>query len=222
MSGLAAEIPVPEARSATCTHAFHFPEVHTEILRAMCDLLKGVLSLTIKSELDCAIAFDWYKIPPENDSPKWPNTPTGELIYRSKYYSPSIERRAARRELVAKYVEILKDHPLYRECAQIVTIPGHKADGNSFGEQLAAVVAEKSQRELVVTQTPGGPRPQAKEGPSQVTASHFAIPEKLAGDVVIIDDVYRSGTTMSAVAQAAKIAGAKRTLGLAAVRTMRN
>ncbi|MFF8805014.1 phosphoribosyltransferase [Streptomyces omiyaensis] len=222
MTGLCMEIAVPEARSRTFTHAFRFHESNTNALRSMCNLLKEALSLTTKPDLDCAIAFDWYKIPPENNSPKWPNTPTGELIYRGKYYSSGMERTTARRELAAKYVQILNEHPLYRECTQIVTIPGHKADGNSFGEQLATTVAEKSGKELIPTQSPGGPRPQAKEGPSQVGAEHFAMPKALTGDVIIIDDVYRSGTTMSAVAKTAKMAGANRTLGLAAVRTMRN
>ncbi|MEW2211053.1 hypothetical protein AB0895_01140 [Streptomyces globisporus] len=188
----------------------------------MSELLKGVLSLTTKSGLNCAIAFDWYKIPPEDESPKWPNTPTGELIYRGKYYTSGATRLAARRELVDKFVKILADHPLYRECKQIVTVPGHKADSQSFGEQLAATVSAKAGKELIQTLSPGGPRPQAKQGTPQVADAHFAMPIALQGDVIVLDDVYRSGTTMNAVAMAAKRAGARRVLGLAAVRTMRN
>jgi hypothetical protein len=222
MLGSCREVEVPQESRSKYTHVFHFMEPSQDELRAMSDLLKEVLTLTTKSDLDCAIAFDWYKIPPEDDSPKWPNTETGELIYRGKYYNPGVAQNRARRELVDKFVKILADHPLYRGCAQIVTVPGHKADSQSFGERLAATVAAKAGKTLVETQSPGGPRPQAKEGPSQVTDGHFTMPIPLQGDVIVLDDVYRSGTTMNAVAKAAKRAGAQRVFGLAAVRTMRN
>ncbi|MGW6955007.1 ComF family protein [Streptomyces chartreusis] len=222
MLGSCQEIEVPQDSRAQYTHAFHFMEPSLEELRIMSELLKEVLTLTTKSDLDCGIAFDWYKIPPEDESPKWPNTETGELIYRGKYYNPGTAQNRARRELVDKFVKLLEDHPLYRECTQIVTVPGHKADSQSFGERLAATVAAKSGKTLVETRSPGGPRPQAKEGPSQVTEAHFAMPRQLQGNVIVLDDVYRSGTTMNAVAKTAKRAGAQRVLGLAAVRTMRN
>ncbi|MGD6753825.1 hypothetical protein [Streptomyces sp. BH105] len=222
MLGTCQEIALPDERRSNFTHAFHFPESEQDELQGLSELLKEVLTLTTKRDLDCGIAFDWYKIPPEDDSPKWPNTDTGELIYRGKYYSAGQERSTARRKLVNEYAEFISSHPLYRKCNQVATVPGHKADGKSFGEQLAAAVAKQSNKALISTQSPGGPRPQAKEGPTQVSDTHFAMPQPLEGDVIVLDDVYRSGTTMNAVAKAAKRAGARRAFGLAAVRTMRN
>lgn len=204
------------------THRFHLVESDKEELRSVCELLKVVLSLTTKDDLDFAIAFDWYKDPVGDDPMKWPNTESGELIYRSKYYSPGTARNRARTELLDKFSSVIDRHPLLRECPNIVTVPGHKADGQSFGEQLAAKVASGTGKQIIRTESPGGSRPQAKEGTAAIADGHFAMPGGISGDVIVLDDVYRSGTTMNAVARAAKRAGARRAFGLAAVRTMRN
>ncbi|MEV8392934.1 MULTISPECIES: hypothetical protein [unclassified Streptomyces] len=211
-----------EERRREWTHEFHLMESDQEELRSMCELLKVVLSLTTKSDLDFAIAFDWYKDPIGDDPMKWPNTISGELIYRSKYYSPGTARNKARTELLDEFSSVIEKHPLLRECSNIVTVPGHKADGQSFGERLAAKVAAKTGKEIVRTESPGGSRPQAKEGTAAIAEGHFVMPDEISGDLIVLDDVYRSGTTMNAVARAAKRAGARRAFGLAAVRTMRN
>jgi hypothetical protein len=222
MLGSCAKGDVPEMLYSTWSHALLLPLSLTEGYRSLADLLKVNLSLTTRADLDCAVAFDWYKIPPQDDSPKWPNTPSGELIYRGKYWGAGSDRTAARRALISRYVDLIESHPLYRNCTSIVTVPGHAANGNSFAEQLAARVAEMSGKYLIKTESPGGPRPQAKESTSEIAVGHFALPTQVEGDVIILDDVYRSGTTMNAVARAAKMAGASRSFGLTAVRTMRN
>ncbi|WP_460067123.1 ComF family protein [Streptomyces sp. YKOK-I1] len=204
------------------THRFHLMESDKDELQPLCELLKEVLSLTTKGDLDFAIAFDWYKDPVGDDPMRWPNTPSGELIYRSKYYSEGVARTRARRELLEKFSDLIEEHPLLRECPNIVTVPGHKADGQSFGERLADRVASKTGKQLTRTESPGGTRPQAKEGTATIADGHFEMPGGISGDVIILDDVYRSGTTMNAVARTAKRAGARHAFGLAAVRTMRN
>lgn len=213
---------VPEEHADAWSHRLHFARNFSQSHVAMAMLLKDVLSLTTKQHLDCAIALDWYKIPPLDNTPRWPNTPSGELVYRAKYYSSGSDKTTARRALIEKYVEILDGHPLYRNCNAIATVPGHMANGASFGETLAADVAKSSGKHLIVTQSPGGPRPAAKETTAPINDGHFRIPFNLRGDVIVLDDVYRSGTTMNAVAKAVRTAGARRALGIAAVRTLRN
>jgi len=214
------EVPVNMAEE--WTHAFRFPEPLAPKFCDLAEILKSVLSLTRKDPLDCAIACDWYKIPPDEQHPGWRNTKFGEMVHRGKYYGIGPARVAARRDLLSEILRVLDEHPVYKSCDQIVTVPGHNADGKSFGEQLAARVAKDSGRILIMTQSTAGSRQQAKEAASMIPDGHFVMPGALHGDVIILDDVYRSGTTMSAVAKAAKAAGARRVFGFAPVRTMRN
>ncbi|WP_299535706.1 hypothetical protein [uncultured Streptomyces sp.] len=222
MLGTCAPEELTDEQKEKWTHKFHLTESDKAELRPLCEVLEEVLSLTAKGDVDFAIAFDWYKAPDGGDPRHWPNTPSGELVYRSKYYSEGAARSKARRELVEKFSDLIAKHPILRACHNVMTVPGHKADGQSFGERLADKVAVKIGKPLIRTESPGGTRPQAKEGAAIIADGHFESPGRIAGDVIILDDVYRSGATMHAVARAAKRAGARRVFGLAAVRTMRN
>lgn len=56
----------------------------------------------------------------------------------------------------------------------------------------------------------------------ELIRGQFSVRESLGSvDVLIVDDVFRSGLSMSEVARAAREAGARSIYGLAAVRTMR-
>jgi hypothetical protein len=220
--GNCTQTEVPEDKRHEWTHAFRFAAPHQQEIVRLCELLKTALSLTAKRDLDFAIALDWYKDPVGDDPMKWPNTPSGELIYRSKYYGPGHDRTRARRQLVDKYAALIRQHPILRDCPAIITVPGHKADGESFGEKLADKVASETGKTLIRTLSPGGTRPQAKEGASQIANGHFAMPHEIDERVIILDDVYGSGATMAAVGKAARRSGARRVFGLAAVRRMRS
>ncbi|MEY9927987.1 hypothetical protein ABH926_002621 [Catenulispora sp. GP43] len=215
-----------QMRSGNWSHGYHFPQGMNFKNNRMANLLKEVLTMTLvrNASIDCAIAFDWYKIPPEagTQSEKWDNTETGELVHRGKYYKGvSRAKEMARAALSEKYLLFVQRHPLYAQCETIITVPGHNADGASFGETMAQEVADLADKELVLTKSLHGPRPQAKSGSESPSAEQFHIPISLAGDVIILDDVYKSGGTMNAVAEAAKRAGASRVFGVAAVRTMK-
>ncbi|MBO7938917.1 phosphoribosyltransferase [Streptomyces sp. S9] len=183
-----------------------------------------VLTLVTQPPLDVALVLDWYKIPdPDISSRDWKNTDAGELNSRSKYWRGSPHLQAAAREkIIEQLSHVIQEHPLYRNASCIVTVPGSAADGNSHAEQLARRIAQSTGKRIVETIAVNGSRPPSKETPSTVTGADFALPESVDGGVVVLDDVYRSGTTMKAVAAAAKRAGATRALGLAIVRTMRN
>ncbi|NJP44475.1 phosphoribosyltransferase [Actinacidiphila epipremni] len=220
---LCRSVRVPEDRESEWSHRLHFPRGMPGENRTLADLLKSVLSLTVRSPLDCCIALDWYKIPdPDVDPMKWKNTEAGELNYRSKYYYPGVDLNRARHRLITRFSEVINKHPLYRDAAAIVSVAGHKADGRSHGEILASAVAEATGKRLIMTQTPDGPRAPAKESQGTITEKTFSLNERIIGNVVILDDVYSSGATMHAVAKVAKRAGADRIFGLSIVKTMRN
>ena len=208
--------------SAEYNYGFEFPDGKPWSAPQLLELLESAVTLPQRPFLDCALALDWYKIPdPEIDSNHWANTPAGELIHRGKYYSLGPKRRAARRELVDNLADVVQVHPLYARAGTVVSVPGHNADGKGFGEQLAGEIANATGKAFAATESPGGPRPQAKEG-GATDEVYFQMPTVLTGEVIVVDDVWRSGGSMMAVAQAARLAGAARVFGLVAVRTMRS
>lgn len=187
-------------------------------VRQTANLLKDVLTMTSREHLDFALALDWYKVPdPEVDPNRWANTSSGELVNRAKYRSHS----PSGRELADHMADLIERHPLLEAANSIITVPGHRADGTSFGEKLARAVAHRADKPVVETQCPNGPRPQQKEESARNLLDEFEIPDILSGGVIIVDDVYRTGGSMDSVAAAAKEAGARRVFGLAAVRTLR-
>lgn len=216
-------VAVPADRAARYIQEIEFPGAPPDDVITLAALLKEVLTLRSMPGLDFSIALDWYKIPdPDRDPNTWDNTPTGDLVYKGKYYSAGSARARARTELIEKMAWIIRSHPLYRDSSCIVTVPGHLADGQSFGEKLSEAVANAANKPVVITDCPSGPRPSSKGNPGSSANAEFEIPQTLSGDVIVMDDVCRSGTSMRKVALAARAAGARRVFGLAAVRTLRN
>lgn len=184
-------------------------------------LLEKVLSMRSKPHIDFSLALDWYKAPDDTLSPmQWPNTPSGELLHRSKYWDGQ-SCLLARRELLGVLTETISKHPLLAGADVIVTVPGHNADGKSFGEKLAKRLGRDLDKPVIVTECPAGARPQQKARATDDLIGQFAMPEVVVGSALVIDDVYHTGGTMSAVAHAARVAGADAVYGLTAVRTMR-
>lgn len=205
------------------THRIAFPLGIGADIWNLANLLKSVLTLTSKANLDWAMAVDWYKIPdPEVNAMDWPNTETGESVYRGKYYSPGKMQEQAFSNLVERMSEVVDRHCLLREAETVVSIPGHKANGNSFGERLASAIAGNTGKLLEKATCGLGVRLPSKESSNQSLMGHMIIARRLSGSTIIIDDVYRTGNTMSAVAQAVRMAGANHVFGFTAVRTLRN
>lgn len=223
VGGAACErLDVQESKAMEYSHRYVWRRGMTPGVRPMLRLLKEVRTLRRYDEVDCALVLDWYKVPDDDVDPQqWPNTASGELIYRGKYYkTASVARQAARQTLVERLADVIDRHALYCGATAIVTVPGSAGDYKSFGEGLTGAVAAKVGKQVVMT-TPKGAHAPRKEGAHEDLSDAFTLPTSVAGDVVIVDDVVRSGASMSAVALAARKAGAARVFGLAAVKTMR-
>lgn len=112
-------------------------------------------------------------------------------------------------------------HPIYRECV-LATVPGHNAKVTSNGERVAAGVARRLELPLIKTAARTALRPEAKSGEAFDFTGEFSMDETASLQaVLIVDDLYHSGKTMSEAAAAARRAGALSVHGIAGVRTMR-
>jgi adenine/guanine phosphoribosyltransferase-like PRPP-binding protein len=195
----------------------------TEPAKRTIKLLKKVLTLTAKPPLDTAIALDFYKDSSSDEDPrKWKDTSAGTMVRLAKYQG----HREAFKDLVEALAWVITEHPTYAAADFVVAVPGHKSDHKSFGEDLAEAVAKRVGKPLVRPTTANEERPAAKErevgSAKRSLEGEFTFDGQVAGRVLIaVDDVCRSGSTLTAIAAAAKEAGAVCVLGLVGAQTHR-
>jgi hypothetical protein len=211
------------------THALSSPEPAVKpAVRLLLDLLKEIITVP-SGAIDLVAALDWYKIPAEGVDPyQWPNTETGELVNSGKYryrLAPGPQAEAGR-NLASRICNVIDRHALLKDASIILDVPGHDSRLVSFGSRLAATVARDRGLPMIKVQTSSLFRAAAKELErhklAQAFDDEFSVPAEVRGQcVLIVDDVIRSGTSMGAVAKAARASGAYRVFGIGAVRTMR-
>jgi len=172
------------------------------------------------------LALDWYQ-QKESEDADWTYTPCGRLVHESKYEErfrtpPEIEGR--QQELATRMASVIGRHVLYAKAEAIVTVPSSILRNHGYAERLAEFVAAETELPLVRTNGKTPVRPQRKSGAEFDLTDEFIVPADLVDDrvVLIVDDLYREGATIRGVALAARRAGARVVLGLAAARTMRN
>jgi hypothetical protein len=196
-------------------------------VRSLVDLLQDVITLPPPLPMSVALALDWYKIPAEGTEPdEWPYTPTAKVVRRGKYWKEKPRTvEAAGRWLAQRFDEVVIRHPALATADVVVVVPGHDRTLLSFGERLAATVCTRRGLAEIRVESRREFRPQAKSRDSSGARDldgEFSIEQELTGrHALIVDDVFRMGTTLRAVAQAARAAGAGRISGLVGVRTLR-
>jgi predicted amidophosphoribosyltransferase len=190
-------------------------------------LLQTIVTVPSSPPPEFSFALDWYKNPVGEDSYNWPNTKTGDLVNSGKYRfrsQPELQRQAGL-DLSNRLCETIRKHPLLRNASMILDVPGHDSQRVSFGSRLAATVARSLGKTMLRVDTRSAFRAESKNrGGAQeaLLEGEFIVPGAVQGQsVLIVDDVIRSGTSMAAVAKAARMAGAQQVLGICAVRTMR-
>jgi predicted amidophosphoribosyltransferase len=187
------------------------------------EILKKVLVIEIKQRgfLDAAVALDLYR---RKDADGYYETTIGKLIGRFKGYG-RVDRMAADeagRILCHHMSEVARKHQWLAGATRILPIPGHTSSKSAASLRLGAAVAQN----LGIQITEVTPREEDRVPAKQMTRLERAdllhgyhVDEKLDGQtVLILDDFYHTGWTMAGVANAARRAGARTVLGLAAVR----
>ena len=212
------------------THELVSPD-HTvkREVRQLLELLGEVVSLPSLPAVKFAIALDWYKTPVDGVDPHdWSNTEVGELVFKGKYvYKTQEEQKSiVGRNLAGRVCNAISRHAALNSAQVILNVPGHDRNVVSFGPRLAATVARyRKMRALRVT-AKSEFRPEAKSLSPMERAmffdDEFIVPLEVRGrSALIVDDVFRSGGSMAAVAKAAREAGAREVFGICPTRTMR-
>jgi hypothetical protein len=193
------------------------------------ELLERVLSLPSLPPIKFAIALDWYKIPVDGvDSREWPNTEVGALVNKGKYLYKTHEEQKdiVGRNLAGRICYVISRHPVLNYAEVILNVPGHDWKILSFGPRIAATVAKYRRMPGLRVTAKSEFRPEAKslsQGESAaLLEDQFIVPSEIRGlSALIVDDVFRSGGSMVAVARAAHEAGAREIFGICPARTMK-
>lgn len=188
--------------------------------------LEEVLTVPDVADIDALLVLDFYKDPSSHDDPQqWANTQAGAWVNGAKYTSNPLRRKKNGGALADKLADVIKNHRLLAQADCLISIPGHDQSHRSFGTQLAAAVASRVGEDIYQTRSRSRLRPQAKEAgqrDADELAEDFIVDPMVSGQIVlIVDDVVRSCTSMSAVAKSARAQGAAVVLGLGGAKTMR-
>jgi hypothetical protein len=214
----------------TWTHALESPSpAPSEPVRVLLGLLTEVVCLPSPPNVDLALALDWYKKPEEGVNPyEWDNTPTAQLISSGKYWYKNDDDMQSRvgLQLVDLMCGAIERHGILSQATVVLDIPGHDSSRVSFGSRMAATIARRRAIAMIKVAAKSEFRPEAKDLEESERLNflddQFSVPHRLDGQrALIADDVFRSGTSMRAVASAARAVGAAKVYGLCGVRTMR-
>jgi hypothetical protein len=223
-------VSVSASTTSEWTHELASPgrTVRHEV-RQLLELLREVVSLPSVPPIRFAIALDWYKLPVDGvESRNWPNTVVGDLVSKGKYLYRIQEGSKSRvgRNLAGRVCNAIERHAALNAVEAILNIPGHDSKVVSFGPRLAATVAKYEKLPLLRVSARSEFRPESKSLKTGERAvildDEFTVPPEIRGrSALIIDDVFRSGESMAAVAKAAHKAGAREVFGICPARTMR-
>jgi phosphoribosylpyrophosphate synthetase len=211
---------------ASCFTYLKCPEEQLEAARRWIDSFASYIAIRDCMTLSFALDFDR-----KDGAPDEPQTRIGQLRSRAKPYGrPTTARTyAAADQLVEQCLEFLKEVPCYSQAGAVVAVPpsnpGKPFDLPAYlGKCIAAewqrhdltgAVRTLKQREPIKTAPLGDKLARLEE---TVEAS----PDVAGHTIVLIDDLYQSGTTMNYVAMKLLQAGAEDVYGLAIEKTCRN
>ncbi|WP_410619356.1 ComF family protein [Amycolatopsis sp. cmx-8-4] len=193
----------------------------TELL----SLLQRVMVLRVPAELDAVIALDLYSRPCARGTNGLAHTSVGELIHTIKYENRSSAKvRTAGRTLSSSLTEVVLAHPWFQTCDLILPVPGHDQTRLAASDRIGATIAKSTEIDQGSVATRREFRRSVKNMSRSERAllmDEYSIDQDLTGHkVVVVDDVYQTGSTMRGVARAARRAGASTVLGLVGARTL--
>lgn len=135
--------------------------------------------------------------------------------------------RESLRQIAAQMTAAIRAHPGLTSADVIAAVPGNPSKAFHLPDALLHEIGAQLSRGVGLRLRKIEDTPQLKgtsiEEKAQVLAKAFRLEEDVHGrEVLLIDDVCQSGTTMSSVAKLIRDAGASRATGLVAVKTWRD
>jgi len=206
------------------------PNVHeVEHLRNFLDLLKEILVLRLnkhledhfEDELDQCFALDYNFKSIDDEGREY--TDTGKLEYEAKY-----NRDHNSIYNLAKFLaDVCQRHPVLQQVGYIAAVPGNPEKDVHLPDLLVEKMGKILGRDTGLALRKTEETPQLKnlsvEDKISTIEDVFCLEEDIEGkSILLIDDLYQSGTTMWTLARFLKENGADSVYGLACVKSWRD
>jgi len=192
-----------------------------EDLEALFTLLTKVVS--IRDDAEITVCVDVYRTPIEGlPYYEWPFTQVGKLLSAAKY-----DRNQSASLQIAKILhDIAVRHPGFRSATATTSVPPHEvtARRDDSPDYWTRLLSEWLNRPYIrLTRTRSGAKQRDIVDPAEARnnqAFSMAADDGANGQrVLVIDDFYTDGDTMSEAVRALRAAGTATVLGLCAAKT---
>jgi hypothetical protein len=184
--------------------------------------------IAIRDCLSISFAMDYRT---KGGDPQGPRTATGELCRKAKPYDADGKYdRAAARQLAQNCVEFLKKVTCYDSADCIVAMPPSRPDKpfdlpRYLAGKIASALGKEDLRDAVTTKKARGQlkATTVEDKLKQIEGTVHIDADKFAGkSVLVVDDLYQSGTSVNYLGMLLLEAGAKRVLSVACEKTVGN
>ena len=224
--------PLDMIASPTPTENFDIYDAHDQTrvqIRAFLDLL--CRSVAIKDQLDESHALAPHSLPPDRKEEKdWPRTKVGSLVNEAKDYDRerAYKDGNAVRLIEQRLIDFINLHPRYRLADGIVPTPSSNPSRiSTLVTTLAKRLANSTRKSLIVPDRYKSVAAmkefdESKVGSSAESAQHDSIrmhQDLKQKNLILFDDLYKTGGTIHEVARACRAAGAESVLGLTVTKT---
>ena len=225
------EFDFKDGLKGTCTSLLSLTKEEEQEVRKLLDVFKNHVLLKkseniepyFEDELDVCYALD-YNLSEDFITHEVGYTTCGSLEHKAKE-TQDVDARGQLVEILANLCEI---HPMYRKVKTFIPIPPNPSKKFHLPVELARELAEKTGKRdgaAMIRKVRETPKLQDLPLAEKLKTLRGAI--EITGDVegksvILIDDLYQSGSTMWTVAKLLKKKGARRVLGLACVKSWRD
>lgn len=180
--------------------------------------------LSVMDGCDASFCLDMYRLPEESeDSPEeWAYTDTGHNVFQAKYRRSSKASSLLGKELLGA----IKRHPLLMQSTAVAAMPpssDHGARPDCPRDWSRDIARELGLVEVRVTRSRSAPSQknfEEREARRSNQTNSMAVVVDLSGmEVLVVDDLYMLGDSMSEITRALRAAGARTVFGLCAAKT---
>lgn len=225
------EFDFKDGLKGTCTAILLITKEEEQEVRKLLEIFKKHVLLKkskniephFKDELDVCYALD-FNLAEDFMTHEKGYTMSGKLEHEAKENQDA----DARALLVEAFADLCESHPIYRKAETVIPIPPNPSKSFHLPVELARELAEKTRKRdgsSMIRKVRETPKLQDLPLDEKLKALRGAI--EITGDIegksiILIDDLYQSGSTMWTVAKLLKSKGAIRVLGLACVKSWRD
>jgi len=216
--------------SACYTYMARLTDAEFGELDSFLRMLRGVVLIGASShltphfsgDLDQCIALAYTFVEGNNKQ----RTDVNELIYTAKHDRTASDSRVAEAtaDLTTRLANVIRAHPTYRTVDVLTCVPCYEPGRFHLSDSLAGMVCDALGRphdQVVkkVSATRDSKDLALNEKRVELKSAFEVLADVRDRSILIVDDIYQSGTTLWTIARLLKSHGARSVFGLACVKT---